>query len=123
MNEHDILAAREMLAVADPVLADIMARVGPCTLSPGGEPFAALARSIMGQQISVQAAATIWGRFSALYESVAAITPGAVLQTSDDALTKAGLSRAKLVYVKDLAERFVDGTIVADQLPAMADEE
>src|SRR5579872_1255273 len=123
MTEHELITACEHLAAADPVMAALIARVGPCTLEPHGEPFIALARSIVGQQISVQAAATIWSRFSALYEPEGPITPSAVLQTPDETLCAVGLSRAKAVYVKDLAARFVDGAIVPAQLPAMTDEE
>lgn len=108
----------------DPVLAEIITRVGPYrpTYMTGGTHFDAIARSIVYQQLSNHAAATIYGRVHALYGGRAP-TPEELLATSDEALRGAGLSRAKTIYLKDLAARAVAGTLPLEKLHDMPDPE
>jgi DNA-3-methyladenine glycosylase II len=108
----------------DPVLAKIITRVGPYrpTYMTGGTHFDAIARSIVYQQLSNRAAATIYGRVHALYGGRAP-TPQELLATGDEALRGAGLSRAKTIYVKDLAARAVAGTLPLERLHDMPDSE
>ncbi len=100
----DRLEAAERLAAADPALGRIIARAGPLTLErPAGvTPFQHLLRAIVGQQLSVRAASTIFGRLAQLY-SPRPLTPARVLQTPVSRLRAAGLSAPKAASVIDLA--------------------
>ena len=104
-------AAGAHIAAADPALAAVMARHGPCTLAPrrGMSAFAALARAICYQQLAGAAAAAIHGRFAALYGGRP--TPDAVAATPEVALRGAGLSAAKTAAIQDLAAKVLDGTV------------
>ncbi len=108
----------------DPVLAGVIARVGPYrpTYMTDGTHFDAIARSIVYQQLSNHAAATIYGRVKALYGGRAP-TPAELLATSDEALRGAGLSRGKTVFLKDLASRVVTGALPVEQLHELPDAE
>ncbi len=88
------------LSAADPVLAAVIERVGPCELAPTGHSFVTLADAIVSQQISIQAAAAIMRRLEA---ALGAITPEAILASSDELLRAAGLSGQKVRYLRDLA--------------------
>lgn len=116
------LAARA-LAGADPRLARVIERSGPCALEArAGQPFDWLLRAIVGQQLSGRAAAAILGRLHAA-AGLEIATPDAILTLSPDALRTAGLSRAKIVYVRELATAALDGTLPAlAQLRRMDDE-
>ena len=91
--------------------------IGPV---PEDKYFDSLVASIIGQQLSVKAAATIEGR---VRELVGDLTPEAVLATSSDALRAAGLSQSKVSYVGHLADAFNDGTITPSVLTAAPDAE
>jgi methylated-DNA-[protein]-cysteine S-methyltransferase len=105
----DRAAAALHLRAADPALAALIDRVGPCALERkrAGSMFGALAEAIVHQQLSNKAAATIYGRVCALFPRSAGGGPkGAhLLRASDDALRGAGLSRAKILALRDLAEK------------------
>ena len=94
------------LRAVDPVLAEVIERVGPCRarLSAERTHFGAVMRAIVYQQLSGKAAATIHGRVLALFGDREP-TPRELLRLDDTTLRGAGLSRAKTVYVKDLATR------------------
>lgn len=114
------------LAAADPVLASVIARTGPCSLRPPrrGTIFEALLRSIVYQQLHGKAAATILGRLVTLYAPSPAPAPAALLATDDGVLRSAGLSRNKLLALKDLARHALAGTIPAlAEARALSDEE
>lgn len=100
--------ASHELAAADPLLAEMVGRYAGTSLVTRGDPFVTLARSIVGQQISVKAADAVWGRVVA---RLPALTPAAVLATSVDDLRACGLSARKAEYFGDLAGRFADGRI------------
>jgi DNA-3-methyladenine glycosylase II len=114
--------AAEHLSRVDPVMADIIRRVGPCTLAPRKGHFAALCRAIVGQQISTKAAQSIWMRFSKTFPG-GRPSPAAMLGLSDDVLRAAGLSRQKTGYLRSLAEHFDSGAFPARKLAKMTDEE
>jgi DNA-3-methyladenine glycosylase II len=99
----------------DPVLADIIERVGPCRLTPKqeGTHFDAIVRSIVFQQLSGKAASTIHDRVRAIYGGRDP-EPQELLATDDERLRAAGLSRQKLSYLKDLASRVVAGEVDLD---------
>jgi DNA-3-methyladenine glycosylase II len=108
---------------SDPRLAAVMERVGPCRFEPrrDGTHFEAILRSIIYQQLSGKAAATIHGRVVALLGGVP--TPEAVVRTPDDEFRAAGLSRQKLSYVRDLALQAASGTVPFASLDTMHDDE
>jgi DNA-3-methyladenine glycosylase II len=124
MHTVDYTIAQTYLKQADPVLAAVIDRVGDCQLNqiqmPGDLVFA-LARSIVHQQLSTKAANAIHRRFMALYGDE--LTAAAILATDDETLREVGLSRSKVVYVKDLAQRVLAGLPTLDDLETMTDEE
>jgi 3-methyladenine DNA glycosylase/8-oxoguanine DNA glycosylase len=103
-----------------------MDKVGECRYRPTRSqksPFLALAESIAYQQLNGKAAATIYGRFHALYPGKGP-TPERVLETTEEAMRGAGLSRAKTLAIRDLAAKTIDGTVpTAARLRALGDEE
>lgn len=108
------------LGQRDPVMQKLIATSGKDRLQTRGEAFQTLARSIVGQQISVRAADSIWKRF---LEVCPDSTPEEILTASAEVLSGAGLSRRKVEYLKDLAFHFQERKIQADQWPAMPDED
>ena len=100
-----------------------MERVGPCRFQPlrEGTHFEAVLRSIVYQQLSGKAAATIHGRVVALLGGTP--TPEAVNATPDDAFRTAGLSRQKLGYVRDLARQAGAGVVPFDRIESLEDDE
>jgi DNA-3-methyladenine glycosylase II len=119
----DYERARRVLARRDPVLRDLMQAIGPCGLGEDGhaDPFRALARAIVGQQLSVKAAATISARFEALFEGRP--TPRGLARLGDAQLRGAGLSGQKVGYLRDLSRRVGDGSLVLRDLGAMSDDD
>lgn len=91
------------LSRQDLILARLTAAYGPARLESRGDAFLTLARSIVGQQISVHAAQAVWERFATL---LPAITPEGVLGLDTDAMRGAGLSGRKVEYLQDLARHF-----------------
>jgi len=108
---------------ADPVLAQVIERVGPCRLQlrTEGTHYDALTRSIVFQQLSGKAASTILSRFHALYPGVP--TPEAVLDTSDERLRSAGLSRQKIGYLRDLSAKVTNDSLPLHEIHAMVDDD
>jgi DNA-3-methyladenine glycosylase II len=115
--------ATEVLKARDPVLRGIIERVGPLELEPEGDPFRSLAEAIIYQQLSGKAAGTILERFKAIYAGKEFPAPDDVLKTSGERLREAGVSKQKSSYLKDLSEKFSNGTITPDKFPEMSDEE
>jgi DNA-3-methyladenine glycosylase II len=115
--------ARRVLARRDPILRGLMRRHGACGLadSPHTDPFQALVRAIIGQQLSTRAAATIGARVNALLDGVP--TPASVAAVSDAQLRRAGLSGQKASYVRALCAALTDGSLSLEILGRMADEE
>lgn len=111
------------LRAADPVLRGVIDRVG--TFEPSHEPdlWWSLVDSIASQQLSIKAAATIVGRIAALGDEGARPGPATLAAADHETLRACGLSRAKVAYVKDLANRFIDGAIDPDAIARLADEE
>ena len=122
MENHRYVEAERHLAGADPVMARIIAERGPCTLDPDPRPFPMLVRSILGQQISVKAAASIRRRFADLLPA-GEITAEGVLALSAEEMRGAGLSRPKARYVRDLAEKVSAGVVDLSTLSDLSDED
>jgi DNA-3-methyladenine glycosylase II len=134
LTEQEFARARRHLMRRDPKLAPIMKRVGRCGLGDTRThtPFASLVRAILSQQLSGKAAATIHGRVVALVSQHAgnagaggaeAVTPASLLAADPAALRAAGVSRPKISYLRDLAERVADGRLDLDALEHRPDED
>ncbi len=110
---------------ADPQLNQIIKRVGPCRLHAVAprEPFEALCMAIASQQLSVKAAATIFGRFCELFPPHRKPTPEGVMTLGDDEIRAVGYSRPKVAFLKDLAARVLDGRLDLKGLRKHPDEE
>ncbi len=113
------LQACAELAAADPVMAALIARYPDCVLGNRGDAFQTLARAIVGQQISVKAADSVWARFADYAQTV---RPEHIATLELDALAACGLSRRKAEYLRDLAGHFVDGRIEPARWKKMEDE-
>ena len=107
------------LTKRDRVLRRLIPRFGDVCLQSRGDAFVTLARSIVGQQISVKAAQSVWERFEALPKRMA---PAAVLRLKVDDMRAAGLSARKVEYLVDLALHFDAGKIHVDAWVEMDDE-
>jgi DNA-3-methyladenine glycosylase II len=128
--DPDHSEAVEHLRGADPVMAGIIERVGPCLLGsrtdrggPAHDHYGALVRAIVGQQLSVSAARSIYGR---LTNRFGGRTPSPARLLADDPeelRAAAGLSRSKVGFLRDLAERLESGELRLDDMEDVADEE
>ena len=107
------------LGSRDAVMARLIAACGSLHLVARGDPFTTLARAIVGQQISVKAAASVWNRFDAACRQV---TPQRVARMRIATLRGCGLSQRKAEYVKDLAQRFHSGQVDPTRWPDRDDE-
>jgi DNA-3-methyladenine glycosylase II len=107
------------LAKRDRVLKRLIPRFGDACLESRGDAFITLARSIVGQQISVKAAQSVWSRFEVLPRRV---SPANVLKLKVDDMRAAGLSARKVEYLVDLALHFDSGRIHVKQWQEMDDE-
>jgi len=112
--------AKRALGRRDPVLAAIIRSRPRVHLARRGEPFMTLARAIVGQQISVKAAQSVWDRLAAC---VGDMTPAGVLARPPRQLRACGLSDRKTEYIVDLAARFDRGLVHPQRWPEMGDEE
>lgn len=115
-------AALAHLRAADPVLGALIERVGPFQPSLQPDLWWALVGSIVGQQLSVQAAATIRARVAALANGAGVPGPVELLAVPEETLRACGLSRAKAAYVRDLARRWADGELDAERIRGLPDE-
>ncbi len=111
------------LRAADPVLAELIERHGRYRPRPSTEPYAALVRVILYQQLAGAAAAAIERRWRALYDDLDAVPrPAQILRTTDEDFRGAGVSRQKASYLRDLAQHVVDGRLSFEGLDALPDE-
>jgi DNA-3-methyladenine glycosylase II len=114
------------LRAADPVMARLIDEHGEIDLVPphrqGHDHYTTLVRSITGQQLSVKAAATIFGRVLDLFGGRPP-TPEQLLGADEDALRAAGLSRAKVAYLRSLAEHVLDGSLELERFGDLEDDE
>ncbi len=111
------------LARRDRVMKKLIPRFGEARLQSRGDAFTTLARSIVGQQISVKAAQAVWDRFIALVSSPPVrLAPQAILALDTPAMRAAGLSARKVEYLRDLAQHFDGGLVHVRQWQQMDDE-
>jgi DNA-3-methyladenine glycosylase II len=104
----------------DRILKKIIPKIGPGFLMTRGDAFTTLARSIVGQQISVAAAQSVWNKV--LLASKQKVNPKNILALTIEDLRAAGLSGRKVEYIRDLAEHFDSGRLHANQWQGMEDE-
>jgi len=109
------------LKKSDPILCAIIERVGPYRMQYRDPSFEALVRSIVFQQLHGNAARTIFDRLAAAAGGV--ITPESILKLTTAQMRRAGLSKQKLSYIRDLAKRTHSGEVDFAALPALSDEE
>jgi DNA-3-methyladenine glycosylase II len=112
---------------ADPVMARLIDEHGAIVRRDlkrerPGDAYGALVRSIVGQQLSTKAAATIYGRMLELFGGHTP-TPKQLLKVNPDKIRAAGLSRPKIAYLRDLATHVEEGTLELEKLPDLPDEE
>ena len=115
------------LREADPVMARLVEEHGTVVRRDlkrerPGDAYGALLRSIVGQQRSTKAAATIYGRMLELFGGHAP-TPRQLLEVDPDSIRAAGLSRPKISYLRDLAVHVEEGRLDLEHLPELSDEE
>src|SRR6058998_1484760 len=118
--------AHRHLSASETRMAALIARSRRYEIGPAVSirPFDALAESIAYQQLNGKAAASIWNRVRALYPQRKRLDPAKVLATPDETLRAAGLSRAKIAAIKDLAAKTLDGTVPSSRvLLRMSDDE
>jgi DNA-3-methyladenine glycosylase II len=122
----DLIAAQQHLAACDPRLNDLIAEMIPfeIDIAEAQSPYEALMESIAYQSISGKAAATIFGRVKALGSNGKAPNPQEMLRLRKPVLRKAGLSGAKILAMKDLARKTIDGIVpTLAQAEKMSDDE
>ena len=123
MARASLRAAIDEVAARDPVLAGLVARVGPVRHRPRDPdgPFGALVRAIVFQQLAGAAARAIYGRVRAAVGDT--LTPEALDAVSDEALRAAGLSANKLASLRDLSAKVQAGTVVLTRTSRRSDDE
>jgi DNA-3-methyladenine glycosylase II len=130
LAEPDHSKAVRHLRKADPRMREIIEAVGPCKLGhvtdrggPAHDHYGALLRAIVGQQLSVSAARSIYARLTARYNGRTP-TPRQLLRDDPEEMrAAAGLSRSKVVFLRDLAERVASKELVLEDLDDLPDED
>jgi DNA-3-methyladenine glycosylase II len=112
--------ALDALAGREPRIAAALARAGYPEPRISERGYITLLRAIVGQQVSIKAAASMWSKLQAAVGE--RVEPAAILAAGDEALRGAGLSRQKASYARSLAEEVVSGRLDFDNLPADDDE-
>ena len=113
--------AKKILSKRDPVLRNVIKKYKKGFLTTRNNPFFSLCRTIVGQQISTKAANSIWSKFEKKCKK--RIIPNTVLKLSSRTLKRAGLSRQKVSYLKNIAKNFKNKSFSVGELKKMNDEE
>ncbi|CAG9270414.1 DNA-3-methyladenine glycosylase 2 family protein [Burkholderia cepacia] len=108
------------LVKRDRILKKLIPKFGPAHLVKRGDPFVTLARSVVGQQISVPSAQSLWARIG---DACPKLAPQPVIRLGADKLIACGLSKRKTEYILDLAQHFVSGALHVDKWTSMDDED
>lgn len=131
MARKSAKARREELAASDPVMADLVERIGPIDLAKRlrrrkeerpADAYGSLLRMIVGQQVSTKAARAIYLRVLDLFGGVTP-SPQELLEATEEELRGAGLSGRKVEYIRDLASHVLDGELELDRIATLDDEE
>ena len=115
------LKAKKILSKRGPVLKKIIKKFNTGHLTTRNKPFFSLCRTIIGQQISVKAADSIWKKFEIKCKKK--IIPKVVIKLNSRSLKSAGLSRQKISYLKNIAKSFKNKSFNVNELKKMSDEE
>ena len=117
--------ARRYLMRKDPILGAAIKKIGACGMAERQrqDHLSALVGAIVSQQLSTKAAATIFGRFVALFPENHIPDASAIAAQTDAALRAVGLSGQKVSYLRDLSARLMDGRLMLDELEHLSDEE
>jgi DNA-3-methyladenine glycosylase II len=108
-----------VLSQSDPTMQRLIVEYADVRLASRGSAFETLLRAIVGQQISVKAAQSVWSRFEGC---VGDVSPDGVLAKSFEELRECGLSKQKITYIQDLAHHFAQGTLNPDEFKSLDDE-
>ena len=120
MNFHYDEEAIRFLKAKDPILADIIDRIGPIERPIDADLFSALINNIVGQQISMKAQETVWKRMIAAF---GAVTPENLCRVSIEEIQQCGLSTRKATNIREAAEKVISGECDLEALKDMSDEE
>jgi DNA-3-methyladenine glycosylase II len=125
MTPTEYEKARRHLMRRDKVLGGVVKRIGKCGMADRqrSDHLTALVGAIVSQQLSTKAAATIFGRFVALFPEGRIPGPEAIAAQSDAALRGVGLSGQKVGYMRDLSARLIDGRLKLDELEELPDDQ
>ena len=125
LTPEDYARARRILMRRDPVLGAAIKKIGPCLMADRQrkDHLTALLGSIVSQQLSTKAAATIFGRFLGLFPGDSVLSPAAIVALEDQTLRSVGLSGQKVRYVRDLCGRIIDRRLQLDEIEGLDDEE
>jgi DNA-3-methyladenine glycosylase II len=123
VTPSDYSRARRLLLRRDPVLAVLIRKHGACGLAAAqrSDHFSALVRAITGQQLSTRAAATIYARLAALMPG--GVTPETLASLTDEQMRAVGMSRQKITYFRDLADKAMTGALPLGALDEMGDDD
>jgi len=124
LTSEGYVKARRYLMRRDPVLGAVIKKIGACWMAERqrADHLSALIGAIVSQQLSTKAAATIFGRFVALFPDNRISDAAAIAAQSDERLRSVGLSGQKVGYLRDLSARLMDGRLNLDELDALPDE-
>lgn len=122
LTPDHVTRALRHLRKSDPVLAEVIRRVGPFELQPKRGRFQSLVRSILAQQISTAVARSMLRKLQARL-APSRLSPESLGQLSFDDLRAIGLSRQKASYLQDLTEKVLDGTVRLHRVHRLSDEE
>jgi DNA-3-methyladenine glycosylase II len=125
MTEAEYDKARRLLMRRDPILAAAIKKIGPCGMAARQrkDHLTALVGAIVSQQLSTKAAATIFGRFAAIFPDNQITDAAAIAAIEDSTLRSVGLSGQKVGYLRDLSARILDGRLNLDELETLSDDE
>ena len=125
LTDADYPKAVRLIARRDPILGAIVRTIGPCGLPDRQrhDHLTTLISAIVSQQLSTKAAATIFGRFVALFPGGAITDAATIASFEDRALRGVGLSGQKVGYLRDLCARLQDGRLRLEELDALPDEQ
>lgn len=119
----ELIRAIKHLKKNDKILAKVIERVGKCTLKPQSNPFQSIVDAIISQQLSMSAATAIFNRFVKYFIPKKFPSPEDILKISEDDLRKIGISKAKIICLKDLATKLINKEIHIDNFKNLSDDQ
>lgn len=121
--QANLRTAERLLSRRDPQLRPVIRRHGPCALAPQSKYFELLVASIISQQLSTKVADVIFKRFTDVFPGRRFPMPEEILAVPDEILRATGMSYGKVSFIKDLAAKTADRTIVLSKIARMEDDE